>query len=152
MHPDGERCESHLFGLFLGQNNLHVDNHTLVDHAQPDCFSNELYKGVLDDKSTGVFNGRVLVRRDAQKTNAYQSNKSIVLSDDAVRRTRFEARSDGRSAGALCRDFCLENDLIMRPCGDTMIIAPPLVIRRSEIDELIEKAKRSLDQTAAVLS
>jgi len=75
----------------------------------------------------------------------------IELSDDATRRTRFEERSDGRSAGALCRDFCIENDLIMRPCDDIMIIAPPLVISRSEIDELIDKAKRSLDQTAAVL-
>ncbi len=83
MHPDGEHCESHLFGLFVGQDDLHIDNHTLVDHARPNCFSNELYKGVLDGTSTGVFNGRVLVRRDAQQTNAYQSNKSIVLSDGA---------------------------------------------------------------------
>lgn len=90
MHPDGPHCESHLFGLFVGQGSLHVDNHTLVDHAKPDCFSNELYKGVLDDKSTGVFNGRVLVRRDAQKTNAYQSNKSIVLSDGATMNAKPE--------------------------------------------------------------
>ncbi len=81
--PDGEHCESHLVGLFLGQGELHVDNHTLVDHARPNCFSNELYKGILDDSSKGVFNGKVLVRRDAQKTNAYQSNKSIVLTDTA---------------------------------------------------------------------
>jgi Fe-S cluster assembly protein SufD len=83
MHPDGEHCESHLFGLFLGNADLHIDNHTLVDHARPNCYSNELYKGVLDGMSKGVFNGRVLVRRDAQKTNAYQSNKTIVLSDRA---------------------------------------------------------------------
>ncbi len=81
--PDAQHCESHLTGLFIGSGEMHIDNHTLVDHAQPDCFSNELYKGVLDDSATGVFNGRVLVRRDAQRTNAYQSNKSIVLSDKA---------------------------------------------------------------------
>jgi Fe-S cluster assembly protein SufD len=81
--PDAEHCESHLFGLFLGKGQMHVDNHTLVDHAMPNCFSNELYKGVLDDESTGVFNGKVYVRRDAQKTNAYQSNKAIVLTESA---------------------------------------------------------------------
>ncbi len=81
--PDAEGCESHLYGLFLGSGATHIDNHTLVDHAKPNCFSNELFKGVLDDRSTGVFNGRVLVRQDAQQINAYQSNKSILLSDDA---------------------------------------------------------------------
>ncbi len=81
--PDAQHCESHLTGLFIGTGEMHIDNHTLVDHAKPDCFSNELYKGVLNDSATGVFNGRVLVRRDAQRTNAYQSNKSILLSDRA---------------------------------------------------------------------
>jgi Fe-S cluster assembly protein SufD len=81
--PDGDTCESHLIGLFLGQGAMHVDNHTLVDHVHPDCFSNELYKGVLGGRSTGVFNGKVHVRPDAQRINAYQSNKSIVLSDEA---------------------------------------------------------------------
>ncbi len=81
--PDAEHCETHLYGLFLGDGVMHVDNHTLVDHARPNCFSNELYKGILDDKATGVFNGKVLVRLDAQQTNAYQSNKSILLTDTA---------------------------------------------------------------------
>lgn len=81
--PNAEHCESHLFGLFLGRGKMHVDNHTLVDHAKPNCNSNELYKGILNDDSTGVFNGKVFVRPDAQKTNAYQSNKSIVLTDRA---------------------------------------------------------------------
>jgi Fe-S cluster assembly protein SufD len=81
--PNGTHCESHLFGLYLGKDESHVDNHTLVDHVQPDCFSNELYKHVLNDASTGVFNGKVFVRRDSQRINAYQSNKSIVLTDEA---------------------------------------------------------------------
>ncbi len=80
---DAEDCEAHLYGLFLGKDDMHVDNHTLVDHARPNCLSNELYKGVLNDASTGVFNGKVYVHRDAQQTNAYQSNKSIVLTDTA---------------------------------------------------------------------
>ena len=81
--PDGTHCESNLFGLFLGKDEMHVDNNTLVDHVQPDCLSNELYKGVLGDSSTGVFNGKVFVHKDSQRINAYQSNKSIVLTDEA---------------------------------------------------------------------
>ncbi len=76
-------CTSHLFGLYIPDGDQLVDNHTLVDHAMPNCFSNELYKGIIGGKATGVFNGKVLVRKDAQKTNAYQSNKNILLTDDA---------------------------------------------------------------------
>ncbi len=83
-----ENCETHLNGLYITQKNQLVDNHTLVDHAKPNCVSNELYKGILDDQSVGVFNGKVLVRQDAQKTNAYQSNKNILLSDDASINTK----------------------------------------------------------------
>lgn len=78
-----EGCETHLFGLYLTDGNQHVDNHTLIDHAKPHCISNELYKGVLNDSSRAVFNGKVFVRPDAQKTNAYQSNKNILLTKDA---------------------------------------------------------------------
>jgi Fe-S cluster assembly protein SufD len=78
-----EGCETHLFGLYLTNGSQHVDNHTLIDHAKPHCMSNELYKGVLNDKSHAVFNGKVFVRPDAQKTNAYQSNKNILLTKEA---------------------------------------------------------------------
>jgi Fe-S cluster assembly protein SufD len=78
-----EGCETHLFGLYLTDGEQHVDNHTLIDHAKPHCISNELYKGVLNDRSRAVFNGKVFVRPDAQKTNAYQSNKNILLTKDA---------------------------------------------------------------------
>lgn len=80
---DDERCESHLNGLYITDNKQHVDNQTSVYHAKPNCQSNELYKGILDDNSTGVFNGRIFVLKDAQKTNAYQSNKNVLLSDNA---------------------------------------------------------------------
>src|SRR5690606_30782991 len=73
----GEQAEAELFGLYLSDNNQHTDNHTLVDHAVPNCLSNELYKGILDNKSSGVFNGKIIVRPDAQKTIAFQSSKSI---------------------------------------------------------------------------
>jgi Fe-S cluster assembly protein SufD len=61
-----------------------VDNHTTVDHTVPNCESNELYKGVIDDNSTAVFNGKVFVRQDAQKINAFQSNSNILLSNAAA--------------------------------------------------------------------
>ena len=80
---DGENIQTHFYGLYLANNSQHVDNHTFADHAKPNCESNELYKGILDDNSRGVFNGKIMVRPDAQKTNAYQSNKTILLSDSA---------------------------------------------------------------------
>ena len=81
-------CESHLNGLFVSSDTKLIDNHTLVDHQKPNCESNELYKGIAKDKSTGVFNGKIYVRKDAQKTNAYQSSKNILLSEDATINTK----------------------------------------------------------------
>lgn len=81
---DAENCTGNLYGLYLTEGSQHVDNHTLIDHAKPHCQSNEMYKGVLNDSSKGVFNGKVFVRVDAQKTNAYQSNKAILLTSDAM--------------------------------------------------------------------
>jgi FeS assembly protein SufD len=81
-------CESHLYGLYLQKGNSHIDNHTLVDNVKPNCYSNELYKGIMDENATGVFNGKIFVRQDAQKTNAYQSNKNILLSNNASVNTK----------------------------------------------------------------
>ena len=81
---EGENCETHMNGSIVTKDQQHVDNHTFVDHQVSNCFSNENYKYVLNDKSTGVFNGRVVVQQDAQKINAYQKNGNILLSDDAT--------------------------------------------------------------------
>jgi Fe-S cluster assembly protein SufD len=81
-------CEAHLNGLFITNGTQQVDNHTLIDHQMPNCESNELYKGIAKDKSTGTFNGKIFVRKDAQKTNAYQSSKNILMSDDATINTK----------------------------------------------------------------
>ncbi len=81
---DAENCEGHLLGFYMANGKQHIDNHTAIDHAKPNCFSNELYKGILGGKAKGVFNGKIFVRRDAQKTNAYQNNKALLLSDDAT--------------------------------------------------------------------
>ncbi|MBU1096170.1 MAG: Fe-S cluster assembly protein SufD [Bacteroidetes bacterium] len=80
---DDEFIETHYYGLYLGSKDQHIDNHTYMDHAKPNCESNEIYKGILDDSSRGVFNGKIMVRKDAQKTNAYQSNKTVLLSKEA---------------------------------------------------------------------
>ena len=80
--------EAHMYGLYLLKGRTHVDNHTLVDNTKPNCFSNEFYKGIVDERATGVFSGKIFVRPDAQKTNAYQSNKNILLSDNATVNTK----------------------------------------------------------------
>jgi Fe-S cluster assembly protein SufD len=80
----GQNAECNLNGAYLLKGNSHIDNHTLIEHQVPNCNSNELYKGVMDDQSTGVFNGKVIVHTDAQKTNAFQSNANVLLSGDAT--------------------------------------------------------------------
>jgi Fe-S cluster assembly protein SufD len=80
---DAEGAECTLNGLYIANHNQHVDNHTVIDHAKPHCNSHELYKGILDDKASGVFNGKIYVRTDAQKTNAIQANNCLLLSDNA---------------------------------------------------------------------
>lgn len=79
---------TNFLGLYLPKDDQHVDNQTFIDHAFPHCNSNELYKGVIRDKGRGVFNGKVLVRQDAQKTNAYQQNSTLVLSKQGVMDTK----------------------------------------------------------------
>lgn len=84
----GEGAECSSYGLFLSDKFQHIDNFVNVDHAFPHCTSNQLFKGVLDDMSTGAFNGRILVRPDAQGTLAYQRNSNILLTDDAKMDTK----------------------------------------------------------------
>lgn len=84
----GENCESHFNGLYMLNGNTLADNHTTVDHQKANSFSNEMYKGVLDGNSKGVFNGKIFVRPHAQKTNAFQSNRNIALSPSASINTK----------------------------------------------------------------
>jgi Fe-S cluster assembly protein SufD len=87
---NGTGINAFLNGIYLPRESQHIDNHTLVDHRHPHCESNELYKGVLSDRGKAVFNGKVYVQLDAQKTNAYQNNANIMLSDDASVYTKPE--------------------------------------------------------------
>ncbi len=108
----GENIETHLNGFYMLNDKELFDNHTLVDHLVPHCESNETYRGILAGKSTGVFNGKVFLHRDAQKTNGYQSNNNILLSDDAMMNSKPELEiyaddvrcSHGSTTGQLDED------------------------------------------------
>jgi Fe-S cluster assembly protein SufD len=85
---DGEGAEGYLYGLYVTDGQQLIDNHTTIDHAQPHGSSREFYRGILDGKSTAVFNGKILVRKDAQKTDSKQSDKNLLLSDSAAINTK----------------------------------------------------------------
>lgn len=80
---NAEGADSKAYGLSLADRNQHIDNYVNIDHASPGCTSTQLFKGILDEQATGAFNGRILVRPDAQKTLAYQTNQNILMSDEA---------------------------------------------------------------------
>ena len=87
---DGEGGECTLNGLYLANGRRLVDNHTTIHHAKPHCASHELYKGILDGQARAVFNGKIIVALDAQKTDARQTNKALLLSEDAQINTKPE--------------------------------------------------------------
>jgi Fe-S cluster assembly protein SufD len=84
----GEGAECTLNGLYIADGTRLIDNHTTIDHAMPHCNSREVYKGILADSSRGVFNGKIVVRPDAQKTDAKQTNKALLLSREAQINTK----------------------------------------------------------------
>jgi Fe-S cluster assembly protein SufD len=146
-----QNCEAHLNGLFSAKANQLIDNHTLMDHQMPNCESNELYKGIVNDKSVGVFNGKIYVRKDAQKTNAYQSSKNILLSDDATINTKPQLEiyaddvkcSHGTSTGKIdeAAVFYLNARGIGRESAKKLLLHAfaQEVINKIEVDELKEK-------------
>lgn len=129
---DGEGCESHMYGLYLLNGETLADNHTVADHLQPNSFSNELYKGIVDDRARGVFNGKIYVRPQAQKTNAFQSNRNIILSDDAKINTKPQLEiwaddvkcSHGCTTGQLDEEalFYLQTRGIAKPAARAMLL------------------------------
>jgi len=141
---DDENTETHFYGLYLAHGNQHVDNHTFADHAKPNCMSNELYKGILDDNARGVFNGKIMVRKDAQKTNAYQSNKTILLSRTAKIDTKPQLEifaddvkcSHGTTVGQLDE----ESEFYIKSRGVPQELAKSMLIR-AFANDVIEKIK-----------
>jgi Fe-S cluster assembly protein SufD len=138
---DGPGAACRLDGLVLIGGAQHVDNHTLLDHAQPHCDSRELYKAILDGGSRSVFNGRIIVRQGAQKTDAKQSNPNLLLSPRALAQTRpqLEIYADdvkcthGATVGRLDEDalFYLTSRGIPRPAARGLLI-------RAFADEVLE--------------
>ncbi|MCA0131165.1 Fe-S cluster assembly protein SufD [Winogradskyella alexanderae] len=88
FYQNGERIDSTMKGITIIGAKQHVDHNTLVHHIEPNCESHQDYKGIFDDRSTGVFNGKVIVEKEAQKTNAYQANNNILMSDKASINTK----------------------------------------------------------------
>ncbi|MFZ9504342.1 MAG: Fe-S cluster assembly protein SufD [Cyclobacteriaceae bacterium] len=132
LEVDGERAEGNLMGLYLLNGKTLADNHTVVDHRVPNANSNEMFKGVMQGNSKGVFNGKIFVRQDAQKTNAFQSNRNIVLSDSASVNTKPQLEiwaddvkcSHGCTTGQLDDEalFYLESRGIDKPTAQSMLL------------------------------
>ena len=132
VQMEGTGCEANLYGYYHIQGNNQVDNHTTIEHMEPDCLSNELYVGLLDDDASGIFNGRVLVHQDAQRTNAFQSNKNIVVSDNATMNTKPELKiyaddvkcSHGATIGQVDQEalFYLQSRGIPRKAAMSMLL------------------------------
>jgi Fe-S cluster assembly protein SufD len=154
MVMEAEHGECHLYGLYLLNGETIADNHTIVDNAMPHCYSNELYKGIMDDKSTGVFNGKIFVRKDAQKTNAYQSNKNILLGANASANTKpqLEIFADDVKCSHGCTIGKLDEDALfyLRARGISEKNAQALLLHAFAIDILdqikIEPIKAYVDQ------
>lgn len=137
-----ENCEGHMHGLYLLDGKTHLDNNTSVDHMKPNSYSNELYKGILDEKSTGVFNGKIYVRADAQKTNAFQSNNNILLSDNATVNTKpqLEIWADDVKCSHGCTSGQLDEEAIfyLRARGIAEKNAKAMILNAFALDTLAE--------------
>jgi Fe-S cluster assembly protein SufD len=140
----GEGIDSTLNGLYLTDHAQHVDNHTLIEHCEPHCSSHEYYKGVLDGKSTGVFRGQILVHQKAQKTDAYQSNRNLLLSADADINTKpqLEIHADDVKCSHGATIGRLDQDAIfyLRSRGIGLAEAQR-VLTRSFAGEIIDRVK-----------
>jgi Fe-S cluster assembly protein SufD len=149
---DGEYAEANMFGLYMPNGSQHIDNHTVVDHIMPNSNSNEFYKGILKDKSTGVFNGKIFVRQDAQKTNAFQSCKNVLASTDATMNTKPQLEiwaddvkcSHGTTTGQLNDDalFYMQSRGISKAAAKSLLM---LAFAQDVIDKFeIESIKNYL--------
>ena len=140
MVMEAEHGESHMYGLYLLEGETLADNHTIVDNAMPHCYSNELYKGIMDGHSTGVFNGKIFVRKDAQKTNAYQSNKNILIGSNSAANTKpqLEIFADDVKCSHGCTIGKLDEDALfyLRARGISIENAQALLLHAFAMDIL----------------
>lgn len=152
MTLGGENAYGVLNGLSIGKSSQHIDNNTVIDHEAPHCESRELYKGIYDDSSRGVFGGTIIVRPDAQKTNAIQSNRAILLSDTATIDSRPQLKiwaddvkcTHGATVGKLDEDalFYLRSRGIAKKQAKAMLIkafASEVKVSNQALSDLIEE-------------
>jgi len=148
---DASHSETNMYGLYCLRRQQHVDNCTMVDHRKPYTYSNELYKGIMMDESTGVFNGRIYVRPEAQKTNAFQTNNNLVLSNHATLHTKpqLEIWADDVkcSHGATTGQLDEEKLFYLRTRGMQESMARYL-LRQAFANEVIDKIPLATLRTA----
>jgi Fe-S cluster assembly protein SufD len=154
----GEGASLTLDGLFVLAETQHVDNHTVIDHVSPHCDSLELYKGILDGKSRGVFDGLIIVRPDAQKTNSRQVNRNLLLSESAIidSKPTLEIHNDdvkcshGSTIGQLDEEamFYLRARGISEPDARTLLIYAfaSEIVDRMKIDVVKEQIRGAMFQ------
>jgi Fe-S cluster assembly protein SufD len=157
VRVNGSNCETNLYGAYLLKGNQHTDNHTVIDHMMPHCLSNEMYKGVIDEQATAVFNGKVFVRKDAQKINAFQSNGNVLMSDTASVNSKPELEiyaddvkcSHGSTTGQLDEEavFYLQSRGISERSARNLLV-------EAFIGEVLEKNDNQdfTDKTNAILN
>lgn len=152
----GENAYSLLHGLNILSSDQHVDNQTVLDHAKPNCDSREWYKGIYSDNSKGVFSGTIIVRQDAQKTNAFQSNQSLLLSENAESNSKPQLKiwaddvkcSHGATVGQLDQDamFYLRSRGVPKKVAESILITAFArdILEPIEIDELKEEIEQKI--------
>ncbi|MGE5426562.1 MAG: Fe-S cluster assembly protein SufD [Methylococcaceae bacterium] len=155
---NGDHCEANVYGVSFTDQKQHVDNNTMIEHAMPNCLSNQIYKNILDNESTGAFAGRIHVARDAQQTNAFQRNNNVLLSDKARMQTKPQLIIDaddvkcshGATVGQIDEDalFFLRargigekeaRMMLMNAFAHEVIQKITIEGLRDQMDELIEK-------------
>ncbi|MCK4923149.1 MAG: Fe-S cluster assembly protein SufD [Bacteroidales bacterium] len=161
VNMEGENCENNCLGLFFADKEQIVDNFIYINHLKPNCTSNQLYKGILDDTARGAFTGRIHVWPDAQKTLAYQKNNNILMSDDAKMNTKPQLEiyaddvkcSHGATVGQLDEEavFYLQSRgiseresrlLLMYAFADEVISKIKLPALKERMNDLVDKRLR----------
>ncbi|MDO5607132.1 MAG: Fe-S cluster assembly protein SufD [Capnocytophaga sp.] len=162
FYQKGEYLESTLKGVTILKDKQHVDHYTLVNHAEPNCESHQDYKCIVDDRSTNVFNGKIMVEKIAQKTNAYQQNDNILLSDKANIYTKPQLEifaddvkcSHGCTIGELDADalFYLQTRGIPKKEGQALLMYAfaNTVLESVKISELSEKVNQLISEKLGV--
>jgi Fe-S cluster assembly protein SufD len=158
FYQNGEYCESNMNGVVILNNNEFGDNHTYVDHKNANCESNELYKGIYLDKSKGVFNGKIMVRPDAQKINAFQANNNLLLSENSSinSKPQLEIYADDVKCSHGCTIGQLDDNALfyMRTRGISKDDAKTILtfafaseaIEKLTIDELADITKKEMEK------